>query len=312
MTVTPINQLGQEAVEKKGWLKAHKWLFMRRFSQLFILVLFLLGPWFGVWIVKGNLISSLTFDVLPLTDPYILLQTLFTGYMPGSAAIQGALIVLVVYFLIGGRVYCSWVCPINMVTDASMWLRNKLDIKTTMQLSRQTRYGILAMTLMLASVSSILVWEYVNPVTMVSRALVFGMGFSWVIVIMIFLFDTLISKRAWCGHLCPMGAFYSLLGRYSLIRVNAVALDKCDSCMECYAVCPEHRVIMPVLKKSGRQTSLIKDMNCTNCGRCIDICSTGVFRFSSRFNDMENCSQLTADMYVKESSNQSHQRGVLS
>ena len=52
----------------------------RRFSQLSILALFLLGPWFGLWIVKGNLNSSLTLDVLPLTDPYVLLQSLVAGY----------------------------------------------------------------------------------------------------------------------------------------------------------------------------------------------------------------------------------------
>ena len=37
---------------------------MRRLSQLSILALFLVGPLAGVWVVKGNLASSLTLDVL--------------------------------------------------------------------------------------------------------------------------------------------------------------------------------------------------------------------------------------------------------
>lgn len=287
MPATPVELLGIEAIKNKGWLKAHKWLLLRRVSQFSILALFLLGPWFGIWFITGNLSSSLVLETVPLTDPYILLQTLFTGYLPETTAVIGAVIVLAFYFLVGGRVYCSWVCPINMVTDFSMWLRNKLNIKTSFSMSRQTRYWILAMTLILSSVTGILAWEFINPVSMVSRALIFGLGFAWVMILIIFLLDTFISRRAWCGHLCPVGAFYSLLGKFSVLRVNAVALDKCDSCMECFAVCPEQKVITPVLKKTGRVTSLINDVNCTNCGRCIDICGTDVFRFDLRFNDVE-------------------------
>ena len=65
---------GVEAVEAKGWLRAHKWLILRRVSQLGILGVFLLGPLAGVWIVKGNLNFSYTLDFLPLTDPYVALQ----------------------------------------------------------------------------------------------------------------------------------------------------------------------------------------------------------------------------------------------
>ena len=30
---------------------------------------------------------------------------------------------------------------------------------------------------------------------------------------------------------------------------------------------------------------VIMDMNCTNCGRCIDVCAKRVFTYSSRFNN---------------------------
>ena len=288
MTATPIELTGREAINTKGWWRAHKWLILRRLSQLSILGLFLLGSVFGVWFIKGNMNSSLLLETVPLTDPYILLQTLMTGYVPETTAILGATLVISFYFLVGGRAYCSWVCPINFVTDLSMWLRNKLHIKSTFSLSRDSRYWILAMTLIAAASSGALVWEFVNPVSMVNRALVFGLGFAWVMILMVLLLDTFVSRRAWCGHLCPAGAFYSLLGKFSLIRVNAVALDRCNSCMECYTVCPEQKVISPVLKMTARQSSLINDINCTNCGRCIDVCATEVFRFDLRFNNVEH------------------------
>lgn len=169
---------GADAIASKGWLGAHKWLLARRISQLSILLVFLLGPWLGIWIVKGNLNASLTLDVLPLTDPYVLLQTVFAGHVPEMAAISGALIVLVFYLSVGGRVYCSWLCPLNMVTDLAHWLRERLGIRSGSHLSRQTRYWILALTLLLAVITGSAVWELVNPVSMLHRGLIFGMGFA--------------------------------------------------------------------------------------------------------------------------------------
>ena len=136
-------KVGAEAIIAKGWLLANKWLLARRFTQLSILSLFLIGPWFELWWVKGNLNSSLTLDVLPLTDPYVLLQSIFAGHSPESIAITGAFIVLAFYLLVGGRVYCSWVCPVNMVTDAAHWLRERLGISGASRLSRSTRYWLL-------------------------------------------------------------------------------------------------------------------------------------------------------------------------
>ena len=104
---------GFDAINSKGWWLAHKWLLLRRSSQILILGLFLIGPWLGIWIVKGNLNSSLTLDILPLTDPYLLLQSVAAGYTTETTAITGAITVAVFYLLFGGRLYCSWVCPIK-------------------------------------------------------------------------------------------------------------------------------------------------------------------------------------------------------
>ncbi len=99
-----IKMPGADRIAHVGWLKANQWLLLRRFSQLSILGLFLLGPYAGIWIIKGNLASSLTLEVLPLTDPYVLLQSLFAGHVIQTTAITGALIVLIYYLLVGGRV----------------------------------------------------------------------------------------------------------------------------------------------------------------------------------------------------------------
>jgi ferredoxin-type protein NapH len=281
--MSAAKKTGAEAIATKGWLAAHKWLLLRRISQIGILALFLIGPLAGVWIVKGNLAYSLTLDTLPLTDPYVLLQSLLAGHVPEKLALIGVAIVLAFYFLVGGRVFCSWVCPVNLVTDAAAWLRGRLGIRNSAHISRKTRYWVLAMTLILALFTGTIAWELLNPVSMLHRGLIFGLGTAWAVVLAVFLFDLLIRENGWCGHVCPVGAFYSLLGKWSPLRVSAVKRRDCNDCMDCFAVCPEPQVIKPALKGEGKGVGpAILSPNCTNCGRCIDVCAKDVFRFGGR------------------------------
>ncbi len=277
--------VGQEAIDEKGWLRAHKYLLLRRVSQAFFLGLFLLGPWFGIWWVKGNLAGSLTLDVLPLTDPLVTLQAIVARHWPEMTALIGALIVAVAYALIGGRVYCSWVCPINPVTDGAHWLHDRLGMPKGWQPKRNTRYWVLGMVLIVSAITGTIAWEFINPISMLHRGLIFGMGFAWSFVIAVFLFDLFVSRRGWCGHLCPVGAFYGLLGSKPILRVSAVNRAACDDCMDCFAVCPEMHVISPALRGTANDTPLILNRDCTNCGRCIDVCAPDVFQFTTSFND---------------------------
>jgi ferredoxin-type protein NapH len=243
----------------------------------------MLGPWFGWWLVKGNLSYSYTLDTLPLTDPLLLLQVLVTRHTPERNAVIGALIVLAFYAVVGGRVFCSWVCPVNAVTDAASSLRRRLDIRGGADMPRETRLWMLALILVLAATMGSVVWELVNPVSMLHRGLIFGMGMGWLLILGIFLFDLFVMKRGWCSHLCPVGAFYGLLGRKSLLRVSATKREACNDCLDCYAVCPEQHVIKLPLKGAAKGVGpVILSGDCTNCARCIDVCAKDVFTFGVR------------------------------
>jgi ferredoxin-type protein NapH len=148
-----------------------------------------------------------------------------------------------------------------------------------------TRYWLLAGTLAAAAATGTLAWEFVNPVSMMHRALIFGGGLAWGIAIAVFLFDLLLAQRGFCGRVCPQGAFYALVGQLSLLRVSAHRRDACNDCGDCYDACPEPAVIPPALKPRDTATSpVIAAGACTNCGRCIDVCSEDVFRFTIRFD----------------------------
>jgi len=121
---------------------------------------------------------------------------------------------------------------------------------------------------------------------MLHRGLIFGIGTAWMVVLAIFLFDLFVMSRGWCGRLCPVGAFYSLIGRWSPVRISANKRSACNDCMDCFEVCPEPQVIRPALKGEGKGVGpVILAPNCTNCGRCIDVCSKDVFTYGLRFNN---------------------------
>jgi ferredoxin-type protein NapH len=271
---------------KRNWFLRQRYLILRRLVQFCLLALFLTGPWYGYWILKGNLASSIFLDVIAFTDPYIYLQSISGRHQMGTVASIGAATILVFYMIIGGRAYCSWVCPINVVTDAAFWLRTKLGLNLSWQPKKNIRYWLLIMTLVVSALTSSIAWEVVNPITMLQRGLVFGMGIAWAIVLAVFLFDLIVSRRGWCSHLCPVGAFYGLVGKFSLIRVSAIKRQACTDCGDCFRVCPEPQVItLPLMGEENGASPIVISGDCTNCGRCIDVCDEGVFHFATRFED---------------------------
>jgi ferredoxin-type protein NapH len=275
---------GAQALRAKGWWLASRFLILRRAVQLGIVALFLLGPLTGWWIVKGNLSSSLTLGVLPLTDPFVLAQVLATRHAPELSALLGAAIVVAFYTLVGGRVFCAWVCPVNVVTDSAAWMRRRLRIQTGRAPRRAFRYWLLGAVLVACAATGQAVWEFVNPVSLTQRALIFGATLAWGAAAAVFVFDLLVAPRGWCGHVCPMGAAYALIGSKSLLRVSARHSSRCNDCADCFAVCPEPQVITLPLKGKGGARPVIRDPACTNCGRCVDVCSTDVFTFTHRFD----------------------------
>lgn len=180
------SQNRQLGVEAKGWLRAHTWWLLRRCSQVAVLLAFVAGPAAGLWIVRGNFASSQVLGVLPLTDPFILLQSLAAGVQPAALAALGAVLVLALYAVVGGRAYCSWVCPVNIVTDTAFWLREKLGITRDRKLDRRTRIWILAGACLASVVTGTVAWEFVNPVSILQRGLIFGLGAGWTIILAVF------------------------------------------------------------------------------------------------------------------------------
>ncbi len=293
MRYTITAQGRHQGIAAKGLLRAHKWWLLRRASQIGALAVFMAGPMLGYWIVHGNFASSELLGTVPFSDPYILLQSLVAGMEIAVPALIGAAIIVALYLIVGGRAYCGWICPVNIVTDFAFWLREKTGLTRDRKLDRSTRIYILLGTLAASVLSGTIAWEFVNPVSTLQRGLISGIGFGWIIILAVFLLDLFVSRRAWCSHLCPVGAFYGLVGKGSLVRVAAKRREDCTNCAACFNVCPEPHIITPALKGNG--TRLVLSGDCISCGACIDSCPTEVFGFSTLLSRSRNWSSTDGD-----------------
>ncbi|MCF7361951.1 quinol dehydrogenase ferredoxin subunit NapH [Vibrio diazotrophicus] len=272
---------GKAAIQNLGWWKAHRFLILRRISQFSIIALFMAGPTWGVF--RGNLSSSTLFDVVPFTDPLLLLQTIAAGHLPEFTAILGALIVVALYAVIAPRVFCAWVCPLNIVTDLAAWLRRKLNVKASYSWPKSLRYWLIPVLLIGSAISGSALWVWIDPVSALHRGLIFGMGAGWMLIVLVFLLDLLLVEHGWCGHLCPLGATYGIIGKQSIMRITATDRNACTKCMDCFNVCPEPQVLREPLKDGDIR---VMDQDCISCGRCIDVCSEKVFEFKTRYSKL--------------------------
>ena len=266
-----------------GKVKVWRFIIYRRIVQLGTLLLFFGSAHWG-WTVAnepvliGNLSASTLLGTIPLADPFAVLQIFLTQHVLETEVIIGAGIILLTYTLLGGRTWCSWVCPINMVADLSAWLRRRLHIKDRIILNRNVRYTVLALSLILSVITGVAAFEWVSPISMFHRELIFGVGMGWMAVIGVFIFDLLVLRDGWCGHLCPLGAFYALIGKMAPVRILFDS-PSCTHCGECARVCPEPQV-MNLIKAT--EAGMIASGECTNCGRCITVCPEETLCFGLR------------------------------
>lgn len=265
-----------------GSIIKNKYLILRRISQLTILFLYFAANAWGWKILEGNLSLSKLFGKIPLTDPFAFLQMLFAGAAISADMIIGLIIIALFYGLIGGRAFCSWVCPVNMITDLAAWVRRKTHHEKDNLISamkiKNFRYWFAGILLIISAITGAAAFEFISPIGIFTRGVAFSLGFGWVWLLAIFLFDAFVLKNGWCGHVCPLGATYSIIGAKSLIRVKHNK-DKCTNCGNCLNVCPEPQVLAPVI---GKKNDFISRIECTNCGRCIEVCNDNALHFSIR------------------------------
>ena len=267
---------------------------VRRISQIFFLGLFL---WFCVtatlgtawWQLRGwpiNWILSLD----PLTALATALAT-HTFYAPLTWALVATVLTLFV-----GRFFCSFVCPLGTINQFTGWLgRLGLSPAAREEANRHRqlqawKYYLLICLLGLAFMGSVQTGIF-DPLPLVHRSVNLALApladnrlgvlndeprfyaSAWLlgVVFLAVVGLNLALPRFFCRFLCPLGALFGLMSRFTPWRIGKTA----DTCGDCH-ICEQH--CEGACRPSGRFIG----SECVLCFNCLDRCPAGRVTFATK------------------------------
>nr|MBU1328094.1 4Fe-4S binding protein [Candidatus Omnitrophota bacterium] len=260
-----------------------KLVLIRRFSQILFLSLFI----YILWLTTN---TAVFFKIDPLVSIFSL----------------SALTMLVLTFIVG-RFFCGWICPLGAIIDIcgvkaknrdlgfrqiKYYILGFIVISTFFGMQIAWIFDPLVITARFISLNFIPSVVFMLDKFFIS--IIKGMNFytplydfyrftkSSILGIKIYYFPhsfitlgffliilglLVIAKRFWCRILCPLGAIYALIAKFSILRRH---VDKCMHCMKCSVGCR-----MSAIKED---TSYRKE-ECILCMDCIYGCPDRATKF---------------------------------
>ena len=219
-------------------------------------------------------------------------------HSPGNLLGLGFVLLLLASFIFG-RVYCSFLCPLGILQDIFIkFSRDSRKRYTFQQPYRLVRYFILVLTVVTAILGSFTLINLLDPYSLFGRiathplkSLVLWTNnmavgvfeqfdiyalmvrkqhyipFSIMAVSIgsfgIVLAFSIISGRAYCNTICPVGAILGIASSFSVFRF-VIDKQKCRSCRSCEAVCKTGCIDIDKLE--------IDHSRCVVCFNCLDAC----------------------------------------
>ena len=270
-----IEAIRLELAHKAQHKIPEKWRRRRWTVLILVNVLFLISFKLDIQILEGALTAS-RFVGFHMADLNSALQVVLAYKEIVINLVIGTTTVFIMWWILGGRTFCSWACPYHLLAEwaemAHDYLASKKIIKDH-TFDRRARTVFWIVFAVLAFVTGYTVFETISPTGILSRALIYGPGIALVWVATLLLFEIFYSKRAWCRYACPIGLTYGLVGAISPLKVT-YNLSTCFHEAECKKVCEVPHVLDVVVKGRATETDLFIGADCTHCGRCVDACPT--------------------------------------
>ena len=161
----------------------------------------------------------------------------FSYYITGFLILLGVLL---------GRFICGFLCPFGWLQELLHKIPSKKFSTKKLKPLTYVKYVVLVLTV-------ILTWKLFVLIAVVVLSVLFF--------------------RPFCKWICPLGAFYGLMNKVSLLGIK-VDQHKCVSCGKCAKACK-----MDVdIRKSPNHTE------CIRCGKCISACPVDAIDFSYGFD----------------------------
>ena len=194
--------------------------------------------------------------------------------------------------LLVGRFICGWLCLFGLIQEL-LYKIPLPKLKVPKKLDRVLRYLKYAVLLILVfllpfflrselGVGEPFFCKYLCPVGTLEGGVPLvllqeqlknaaGFLFRWKFALMaLVLLSSVYIHRPFCKYLCPLGAFYALFQKVSVLRLKLDG-EKCVSCGKCEKTCP-------------MGVAVTRDPNsaeCIRCGACVRACPAGALRFGS-------------------------------
>lgn len=190
---------------------------------------------------------------------------------------------LLLFGVVLGRVICGFLCPFGLIQE----LLYKIPTKKLKKNKWTRRFSVLKYIILAVFVIGIPLFlavpgfcKYICPagtleggVFLVAldkrlQALAGGL-FSWkMMVLAVVIISAVFIFRSFCRFLCPLGAFYGLFHKVSVMGMK-VDEEKCNGCNACVYHC----------KLDVKQ---VGDRECVQCGECMDSCNKCAISFGLR------------------------------
>jgi ferredoxin-type protein NapH len=262
----------------------------RRASQIAVLVVMFLIPVlnrYEIYAITGTF-YAINVGGLGIADPATILQAVFASAQLTVPLLSAALFPILLAILFG-RIWCGWMCPYHVVSDAAAWLRSRFRTGVLKRTepdrlpcpgsfrANTVRFGFLVLGSFVAGAIGIPVLNYINaPGVLSTEAMIFvkerSLSLEFAFIAGLFVLELILLPRFWCRLFCPTGAVVSVFRLPFTVRVaNELKTPRVPCCEEnrCTATCPMG------LSAYREGDSLL----CTNCGRCIDGCPNQRLRF---------------------------------
>jgi len=235
------------------------------------------------WIAYGNDVFMQEVGGVIVRGPLVIYPTTYSMFLVvlTITLVQGVLL---------GKGWCGWTCPFGGVIEAfaagnpktAKWRMKRfmkegnplLGVKDKI---RDFKWGFLIAICLLSvlligpvfcMICPSRVWnDWPNPAWS-------DFWFQAISIVLLFSIfwaacPILSRKKIWCNSICPVGAFFGLLGILSpfVVRIDG---GKCRQCYQCVRGCKDYALTT----ESVRQGKPLF-FECTKCGRCIDNCPEG-------------------------------------
>ena len=223
----------------------------------------------GITWVSGTF-YSLAIGPLWLTDPLIGLQTILTTWTADHLLLLSMLLPML-FALLLGRVFCSWCCPQNTISESVDFTARKIGLgrPLTPPPNPRFRYAFLALILLASALAGLPLASLLSAPGIISvqvAKLVFEgtVGIELGLIGLIVIVEFLLARRLWCNHLCPIGTFLGLLRWKNTLKVEMREDEQhpCGHCLACAKACQ--------LGLNPLQGNIYPQ--CHNCGACLDAC----------------------------------------